>query len=208
MSVGDLVAFALRAVRGHRIRTGLTLLGVAIGVAAVILLTALGDGARRYVMGQFESLGSTMIAVVPGKTETSGAAAFMSVTTKDLTLADAEALARRVQGVQRMAPMSMASETVALGERNRKVAVIGSTSDFLEVRRLKLARGRFLPPGELRRSPAVAVIGTAIARELFPGADPLGKSRSCPSRVRCGSSTAARCSACCSTRAFTPTSPR
>jgi putative ABC transport system permease protein len=175
VSYADLVAFALRAVRGHRIRTGLTLMGVAIGVAAVILLTALGDGARRYVMGQFESLGSTMLAVLPGKTETSGAAAFMSVTTKDLTLADAEALARRVQGVQRMAPMSMASETVAYGDRNRKVAVIGSTSDFLEVRRLKLARGRFLPPGDLRRSPAVAVIGTAVARELFPGADPLGK---------------------------------
>jgi len=79
VSTGDLVAFALRAVRGHRIRTGLTLLGVAIGVAAVILLTALGDGARRYVMGQFESLGSTMLAVVPGKTETTGAAAFISV---------------------------------------------------------------------------------------------------------------------------------
>jgi putative ABC transport system permease protein len=174
VSFGDLVAFALRAVSGHRIRTGLTLAGVAIGVAAVILLTALGDGARRYVMGQFESLGSTMLAVVPGKTETSGAAAFMSVTTKDLTLADAEALGR-VQGVQRTAPMSMASETVAHGDRNRKVAVIGSSSDFLEVRRLKLARGRFLPPGDLRRSPAVAVIGTAVARELFPSADPLGK---------------------------------
>jgi putative ABC transport system permease protein len=175
VSLGDLIAFALRAVHGHRIRTGLTLLGVAIGVAAVILLTALGDGARRYVMGQFESLGSTMLAVVPGKTETSGAAAFVSVTTKDLTLADAEALFRRVRGVQRIAPMSMASETVASGDRNRKVAVIGSTSDFLEVRRLKLARGRFLPPGDLRRSPAVAVIGNAVARELFPGADPLGK---------------------------------
>ena len=175
MSAGDLIAFALRAVRGHPIRTALTLTGVAIGVAAVILLTALGEGARRYVMGQFESLGSTMLAVVPGKTETSGAAAFMSVTTKDLTLADAEALVRRVQGVHRMAPMSMASETVASGDRNRKVAVIGSTSDFLEVRRLKLARGRFLPAGDLRRSPAVAVIGAAVARELFPGADPLGR---------------------------------
>src|SRR6185503_151167 len=87
MKAGDLLAFALRAVRGHRVRTALTLTGVAIGVAAVVVLTALGDGARRYVMGQFESLGSTMIAVVPGKTETTGAAAFMSVSTKDLTLA-------------------------------------------------------------------------------------------------------------------------
>jgi putative ABC transport system permease protein len=168
------VAFALRAVRGHRIRTGLTLLGVAIGVASVILLTALGDGARRYVMGQFESLGSTMLAVVPGKTETTGAAAFMSVTTKDLTLGDAEALGR-VQGVQRTAPMAMGSETVAHGDRNRKVAVLGSTSDFLTVRRLTLARGSFLPPGDFRRSPSVVVIGASVARELVPSADPLGK---------------------------------
>jgi putative ABC transport system permease protein len=175
VSTGDLLAFAVRAVRGHRVRTGLTLLGVAIGVAAVVVLTALGDGARRYVMAQFESLGSNMLAVVPGKTETTGAAAFMSVTTKDLTLPDAEALARRVPGVQRMAPMAMGSETVAHGDRARQVAVIGSTSEFLAVRRLTLARGRFLPPGDLRRGVAVAVVGTAVARELFPGEDPLGK---------------------------------
>src|SRR6185369_16124952 len=92
VSVADLLAFATTAIRGHRVRTGLTLTGVAIGVAAVIVLTALGEGARRYVMGQFESLGSTMLAVIPGRTETTGGAAFISVTTRDLTLADAQAL--------------------------------------------------------------------------------------------------------------------
>jgi len=156
-------------------RTALTVTGVAIGVAAVILLTALGDGARRYVMGQFESLGSNLLAVVPGKTETSGAAAFMSVTTKDLTLADAEAIARHVQGVERMAPMAMGSETVAHRDRVRQVAVVGSTSDFLQVRRLTLGRGQFLPPGDLRRGVAVTVLGAVVARELFPAGDPLGK---------------------------------
>ena len=175
MTVGDLLAFAVRAVRGHRVRTGLTLTGVAIGVAAVIILTALGEGARRYVTGQFETLGSNLLAVVPGKTETTGAAAFMSVTTKDLTLADAEALARRVPGIERMAPMTMGSETVAHGDRSRQVAVLGSTSAFLEVRRLHLGRGQFLPPGDLRRGVAVAVLGATVARELFPAADPLGK---------------------------------
>lgn len=175
MTLGDQLAFATGAVRGHPIRTSLTLTGVAIGVAAVIVLAALGDGARRYVVGQFESLGSNLLAVVPGKTETTGAAAFMSVTTKDLTLADAEALARRVPGVARMAPMVMGSESVAHGERSRQVAVIGSTSEFLTVRRLRLARGHFLPPGDLRRGLAVTVIGAAVARELFPGEDPLGR---------------------------------
>jgi putative ABC transport system permease protein len=175
MTPGDLLAFALRSVRGHGVRTGLTVTGVAIGVAAVVLLTALGDGARRYVVGQFESLGSNLLAVVPGKAETSGAAAFVSVTTKDLTLADAEALARRVPGVERMAPIAMGSETVAHRDRVRQVAVVGSTSDFLEVRRLTLGRGQFLPPGDLRRGVAVTVLGAVVARELFPADDPLGK---------------------------------
>jgi len=175
MSAADLVAFALGAVRGHRVRTLLTLLGVAIGVAAVVILTALGDGARRYVTEQFESLGSNLLAVVPGKTETTGAAAFMSVTTEDLTLSDVEALARRVPDVRRVAPMTMASTTVSHGVRRRQLAVIGTTSEFLEVRRLALARGRFLPPGDLRRGVAVAVLGAVAARELFPADDPLGK---------------------------------
>ncbi len=174
MTFADLLAFATRAVRGHRVRTALTITGVAIGVAAVIVLTALGEGARRYVVGQFESLGSTLLAVVPGKTETTGAAAFMSVTTKDLTLADAEAIARRVPGVVKMAPMTMGSETVAHGDRARQVAVVGATSDFLEVRRLRLGRGSFLPPGDLRRGVPVTVLGAGVARELFPSGDPLG----------------------------------
>ena len=115
MSFADLLAFAAGAVRGHRARTGLTLLGVAIGVAAVIVLAALGEGARRYVMGQFESLGSNMLAVVPGKTETTGMAAFASVTTRDLTLGDVEALRRRLPEARRVAPIAMGSETVAFG---------------------------------------------------------------------------------------------
>ena len=72
MSLRDLLAFAARALRGHRLRTGMSLLGVAIGVAAVITLTALGEGARRYVVGQFASVGTNLVIVVPGRTETTG----------------------------------------------------------------------------------------------------------------------------------------
>ena len=175
MSFADLLAFAMGAIRGHRVRTALTLLGVAIGVAAVVILAALGEGARRYVMGQFESLGSTMLAVVPGKTETSGAAAFTSATTRDLTLGDAEAIRRFVPEARRVAPITMGSETVAHRERRRQVGVVGSTREFLEVRRLRMGRGQFLPEGDLRRGEAVAVIGAGVARELFQSADPLGQ---------------------------------
>jgi putative ABC transport system permease protein len=175
VTVSDLVAFAVRALRGHRARTWLTLVGVAIGVAAVVVLTALGDGARRYVVDQFESLGSTLLAVLPGKTETTGMSAFITATTKDLTLGDAEAIARRVPGIARIAPLTMATETVGHRDRRRQVAVVGATSEFLAVRRLRLGRGTFLPPGDLRRGVAVTVLGAAVARELFPADDPLGK---------------------------------
>jgi len=174
MKSGDLLAFAARALRGNRLRSGLTLLGVAIGSAAVVMLTAMGEGANRYVMRQFEGIGSNLLAVVPGKTETHGASAFTSVTTEDLTLEDAEALRRFVPEAQRVAPVSMGSETVSHAERSRQVAVVGSTSEFLEVQKVRLGRGSNLPPGDLRRGTAVVVLGATVAAELFPGADPLG----------------------------------
>jgi putative ABC transport system permease protein len=175
VSAGDLLAFAVRALRGHRLRTGLSLLGVAVGVTAVVVLTALGNGARRYVVEQFASIGTNLLIVLPGKTETSGGFPFTGSTTRDLTLADAEAILRQVPGVERIAPISMATETVSHDERRRQVAVVGTTSDFLTVRRLTLGRGSFLPPGDLRRGVAVVVLGATVARELFPGTDPLGK---------------------------------
>jgi putative ABC transport system permease protein len=175
MSARDLLAFASGAFRGHPVRTSLTLLGVAIGVAAVIVLAALGEGARRYVMGQFESLGSNMLAVVPGKAETTGIAAFASASTRDLTLGDVEALRRRVPEARLLAPISMGSETVSFEERSRQVAVVGTTSEFLEIRRLRMGRGTFLPEGDLRRGEAVAVLGAGVARELFQAGDPLGR---------------------------------
>lgn len=175
MSLGDLFGFAVHALRGHRARTGLTLLGVAIGVAAVILLTALGDGAQRYVSREFESLGTNLLAIVPGKAETTGAFPPIGGTTRDLTLADAEAVARRVPGIERIAPMTMSTSTVAAGDRRRQGPVVGSTGEFLAVRRLQMSRGQFLPLGEWRRGMAVVVLGTIVARELFPEQDPVGQ---------------------------------
>ncbi len=174
MRNADLLAFSARALRGNRLRSSLTLLGVAIGAAAVVLLTALGEGARRYVMDQFEGIGANLLAIVPGKTETHGAAAFASATTADLTLGDAEALLRFVPEAARVAPICVASETLSQGERSRQVAVVGTTSDFLEVQRVRLGRGQNLPRGDLRRGTAVIVLGATVASELFPAAEPIG----------------------------------
>ena len=174
MSARDLLLFAARALRGHRLRSGLSLLGVAIGVAAVIALTALGEGARRYVVSQFSQIGTNLLIVLPGRTETSGGMPGFGGVPNDLTLADAEAVVRAVPEIDRAAPLVMGSETVAWGERKRQVALVGGTHEMLEVRRLAMAHGRFLPETPWDRGAAVAVLGQTLARELFPGTDPVG----------------------------------
>lgn len=175
MSLRDLLAFAARALRGHRLRTALCLLGVAIGVAAVITLTALGEGARRYVVSEFASIGTNLVIVVPGKTETTGGMPGMGGVPNDLTLEDARAVLRAVPEVEKAAPIVMGTETVAHGERRRQVALAGGTHEMLEVRRLTVASGRFLPPLEWDRGASVAVLGQTAARELFPSEDPVGR---------------------------------
>jgi putative ABC transport system permease protein len=171
----DVLGFAARALRGHRLRTALSLLGVAIGVAAVVTLTALGEGARRYVLAQFASVGTNMVVVLPGKTETTGAMPGFGGVPHDLTLEDALAVGRGVREVDKLAPMVVGTETVAFGERRRQVALFGSTHEALEVRRLGIAHGRFLPPLAWDRGAPIAVLGSKLAQELFPATDPVGQ---------------------------------
>jgi putative ABC transport system permease protein len=175
VSLRDLLAFAVRALRGHRVRTGMSLLGVAIGVAAVIALTALGEGARLYVVGQFATVGTNLLIVLPGKTETTGGMPGLGGVAHDLTLADAEAVVRAVPELDRASPISMGTETVSHEERRRQVAIVGATHEMLEIRRLTMAGGEFLPALEWDRGSPVAVLGDKTARELFPGQDPLGR---------------------------------
>jgi putative ABC transport system permease protein len=175
VSLRDLLGFAGRALRGHRLRTGMSLLGVAIGVAAVVTLTALGEGARLYVVGQFASIGTNLVVLVPGKTETTGGMPGMGGVPNDLTLEDARAVLRAVPEIDKAAPMVVGTETVAFEERRRQVALFGSTHEALEVRRLAVASGRFLPPLEWDRGSPLTVLGAKAARELFSGRDPVGQ---------------------------------
>src|SRR6185436_12520790 len=105
MTLTDLFRFALGSLGGHRLRTALSLVGMAIGVAAVVALTALGEGARRYVIDQFASIGTNLLIVVPGKTETTGIPGVAGGTANDITLEDAEAVARQIPEVDKVAPI-------------------------------------------------------------------------------------------------------
>jgi len=175
MSAFDLLRFAWGALKGHRLRTSLTLLGMAIGVGAVILLTALGEGARGYVTNEFMALGSNLLIVLPGKTETTGNAPILGGTARPLTLEDCEAIQRRVPRVRRLAPLSVGSARVGFRDKRREVTVLGSTPDLLPVRHLQIGIGRFLPDGELDRGAPVVVIGRTVQGELFGTENPLGQ---------------------------------
>ena len=175
MRAADVLRFSLAAVLAHRLRSALSLLGMAIGVAAVIVLTALGEGARRYVVAEFASIGANLLIVVPGRTETAGALPGIGGAPHDLTLDDAEAVAG-LPGIVRVAPLALGTETIAYRHRRRQVAVMGTTAEMREIRRLAVARGRYLPSGEVGRGEAIAVLGSAVTRELFPGGEePIGK---------------------------------
>lgn len=175
MTALDVLGFGGGALLGHRLRSALSLTGVTIGIAAVVVLTALGEGARRYVVDQFAAIGSDFVAVLPGKVETRGAIPGLGGTTHDLTLEDVAALRRQVPGARQVEPVVMGTETVAAGERRRQVLVAGVTSGFADVRNVHVQRGRFLPRLELDRGAPVTVLGAKVAAELFPGEDAIGR---------------------------------
>lgn len=175
MSGIDYLRFGTLALTGHPVRTGLCLLGMSIGVAAVIILTALGEGARRYVVDEFTAIGSNLLLVLPGKTETTGALPGFGGVPHDLTIDDSQALRAEIPALHLVAPISMGTETVWHGERRRQVPVVGTTVDFLEARELQIETGEFFPSGDVRRGSSLVVLGKRVAQELFPDENPVGQ---------------------------------
>ncbi len=175
MSALDLLRFSGGALRGHRLRSGLSLLGVTIGVASVIVLTSLGEGARRYLTDQFTSLGTNLLIMLPGKTETTGMAPITGGVPNDVTLDDADAIARQVRAVRRVAPVSFGEAPARYGQRQRDITVLGTTAEFPRIRRTGVRLGRYLPEGTAQQGQRVAVIGSKIQQALFPGTNPLGE---------------------------------
>lgn len=176
MHFSDTLQFAFDTARGNGSRTALMLLAMAIGVAAVVVLTALGEGARRYVTAEFSSLGSHLLIVLPGRSETAGVgpAMFMGETPRDLTLDDALALLR-IPGVRRIAPLNVGSAQVSYLQRDREVPIVGTTADWLDIRNWTMDQGKFLPPDDPTRGNAVCVLGATVRNELFGAQPALGE---------------------------------
>ena len=174
ISLQELLRFSSGALRAYPLRTGLSMLGIAIGVFAVVLLTSIGDGTRRYILKEFTQFGTTVIAINPGRVETGGVPGVMGGTTQKLTIDDAEAIAR-LPLVEHMAAIVMGSGNVEAVDRSRKVMIYGATANMPEVMKFTVGRGQFLPGGDPRRGASVAVLGPKLKHELFGDENALGK---------------------------------
>ncbi len=174
MRAGGYVEFGMGALRGHRLRTGLSVLGIAIGVGAVILLTSIGEGTRRFMLAEFAQFGTNILEITPGKRETSGSHGIFAGTTHKLSLDDAEAV-RRIPEVTAIVPLVAGKARVEGNGRGRGVFVYGVTSELPEVWKFQVGQGSFLPPGDPRRARSVVVLGPKLKRELFGDENALGR---------------------------------
>lgn len=174
--IRDATRFSWFALRANTARTILMLLAMSIGVGSVIILTALGEGARNYVTAEFSALGTNLVIIIPGRSETSGAdpATMIGVTERDLTLDDAMSLYRHPK-INRIAPLNIGAAEVSWQGRKRETTIQGSTHEFLELRKWKMSQGQFLPKADIDRANSVCVIGSNIRNELFGAHAALGQ---------------------------------
>jgi putative ABC transport system permease protein len=170
----DLFRLAWGSIAAHRLRSSLTMLGIVIGIASVILLTSLGEGTRQAILSEFSQFGTNTLVVTPGRIKTGGMAGAVGGTIRQLTIEDAEALLR-VPGMEKVVPMCIGLARIAAGERGRSVYVYGCTSSGPDVWKFKIRQGRFLPPGDPRRQAPYVVLGQKLKRELFGDANSLGE---------------------------------
>ena len=172
----DVLRFGLSSLGSNRVRTGLMLLAMSIGVAAVVLLTGIGNAARLYIVDQFASLGTNLVIIIPGRAETASntPATLVGETPRDLTLEDAQALTRS-ELVGRVAPLNIGELHAVRQGRERQVPVLGSTTSFLDIHHLNMAVGSFLPDEDWDIARPVCVIGSRVHAELFGRESALGE---------------------------------
>lgn len=179
MNLGEVIRFTANSAVSHRLRSGLTALGIAIGVTAVVLLTSIGTGLRDYMLTQFTQFGTNIIAISPGKDQTFGTPTGIINSAKPLSLDDSLAL-KRVPYVVATLPMVQGTASIEGGGRERQTVVSGTGDELPKALSFRVALGEFLPADNLRAPRAFAVLGSKVRSELFGTQNPLG------ARIRVG----------------------
>ena len=179
MSFRDLIRLSLGAVFSHRLRSFLTALGIAVGIAAVVLLTSLGEGIHRFVLAEFTQFGTNLIGIAPGKTTTAGISGAIISNVRPMTLDDAQAM-KRIPAVVAAVPVVQGNAAVEFGQRSRRTFIFGVGPEAPQVWRFNVASGQFLPADDPRSPRALVVLGSKVNTELFGNRNSLGQ------RVRIG----------------------
>jgi putative ABC transport system permease protein len=174
MRLQDSLQLAFRAIAAQRLRSFLTLLGIAVGIAAVILLTSIAEGIHRFVLAEFTQFGTNVIAVVPGKTRTGGTPSGLPSSARPLTLADAKSL-ERLPHVIAVTPNIRGNAEVEGNGRTRRTLIYGVNANLPQVFRSTVQIGQFLPADDDASARAFVVLGSKLKQELFGNDNPLGQ---------------------------------
>ncbi|WP_456446879.1 ABC transporter permease [Thiolapillus sp.] len=174
MLARDFLTLTLRSITAHRLRSVLTALGIAVGIAAVILLTSIGEGIHRFVLQEFTQFGTTLVAVNPGKATTAGTSMGVFGTERPLSIEDAEAL-QRLPFVKAVVPFVQGNAEIEADSRRRRTSVYGSGPQMPEAFSMTVRSGRFLPADDPTAPRAFAVLGSKLRQELFGETSPLGR---------------------------------
>jgi len=177
MSWLETLRTGLNGIRTHRLRSGLTVLGILIGIAAVILTVGLGEGAQAQVSSDITALGTNLLTVSPGSSTSTGGIRGGFGTASTLTTYDASALASPTVApdIKAVAPITDSEETLTAGTSNWSTSVVGSTPSWITVRGETVAQGRFIDNQDVSDHEAVVVLGSTTASELFSRGDPVGQ---------------------------------
>jgi putative ABC transport system permease protein len=174
MELLDQIQFITTSIRSKRLQSFLTGLGIAVGIGAVILLTSMGEGLQRFVLAEFTQFGTNLIAINPGKVTTMGTPLGVFGSERLLTLEDCASL-RQLPQVEVAVPMIQGNAEVKAGNRTRRITIYGVGPEMDTAFKMRVGRGRFLPPDDPRLARPFVVLGYKVRQELFPGIDPLGQ---------------------------------
>jgi putative ABC transport system permease protein len=176
MNVSMIIRIAFRALARNKTRAALTMLGIIIGVSAVIVMVSIGQGAQASVQAQIESMGTNLLFVSAGAQNVGGVRSGAGDSgTNTLTIEDLEAIRREVPSVALVSPVINSRSQLVVGNQNWSTSVQGVSEQFPEIRKWAVAGGDFFTDADVRSASRVIVIGQTIADNLFPGADPLGQ---------------------------------
>lgn len=173
MTLHDFLRFTYTSLAAHRLRSFLTALGIAVGIAAVVLLTSIGAGLQQFVVAEFTQFGTNIISVTPGRVTTQGMSIGIFGTVRPLTIEDAQAI-ERLPMVELTDPALSGNAEVNATGRTRRVLVIGVGANFAAAFKLRVPVGRFLPEEDPRQARALVVLGAKVRQELFGDRSPLG----------------------------------